>query len=73
MVNILIFPGFLFLFACAMFFQWADRKLYARLQSRVGPPWYQPFADFVKLLAKEDVLPEAADERMCAALSLVTR
>jgi len=72
LLNILVFPGFLFLFACAMFFQWADRKLYARLQSRVGPPWYQPFADFVKLLAKEDVLPEAADERMCAALSLVT-
>ena len=71
LINLLVFPGFLFLFACAMFFQWADRKLYARLQSRVGPPWYQPFADFVKLLAKEDVLPEAADEGICAALPLV--
>jgi len=71
LVSILVFPGFLFLFAWAMFFQWADRKLYARLQSRVGPPWYQPLADFIKLLAKEDVLPEAADEGMCAALPLV--
>ena len=71
LINLLVFPGLLFLFACAMLFQWVDRKLYARLQSRVGPPWYQPLADFIKLLAKEDVLPEAADERMCAALPLV--
>jgi len=37
----------------------------------LGCPWYQPFADFIKLLAKEDVFPEAADERMCTALPLV--
>jgi len=41
-----------------------DRKLYARLQNRVGPPWYQPVADLFKLLGKESVIPEEADRRM---------
>jgi len=40
--------------------KWFDRKLTARLQWRVGPPWYQPFADFVKLLGKETIVPEDA-------------
>ena len=30
----------------------------ARLQNRLGPPWYQPLADMAKLLAKDEVLPE---------------
>jgi NADH-quinone oxidoreductase subunit H len=30
----------------------------------VGPPWFQPLADFIKLLGKEDVVPEEADRRM---------
>lgn len=59
--NILIFPGFLFLAVFGLGAEYIDRKLYARLQNRVGPPWYQPFADFVKLLAKEDIIPEEAD------------
>ena len=32
----------------------------ARVQWRVGPPWYQPFADILKLLGKEIVIPEGA-------------
>ena len=40
--------------------KWIDRKVTARLQWRVGPPWYQPFADVLKLLGKETVVPEAA-------------
>ena len=40
--------------------KWFDRKLTARLQWRVGPPWYQPFADFLKLLGKETIVPETA-------------
>jgi len=27
---------------------------------RVGPPWYQPFADVIKLMGKETILPEHA-------------
>jgi len=40
--------------------RWVDRKVTARVQWRVGPPWYQPFADILKLLGKETILPEPA-------------
>lgn len=62
--NILIFPGFLFLAVFGWMAEYIDRKLYARLQNRMGPPWFQPFADFVKLAAKESVIPEEANPRM---------
>lgn len=58
---LLIFPGLLFLSSYGMFAEWLDRKLYARMQYRIGPPWFQPFADFVKLMGKEVIVPRAAD------------
>ncbi len=61
LLNILLFPGFLFLTVFAWAAEYIDRKLCARLQNRVGPPWFQPFADFVKLAAKEDIVPSHAD------------
>ena len=67
-----IFPGFGFLFVCALACQWIDRRVAARLQGRIGPPWFQPLADFVKLMAKEDILPVGAHEWACAALPLVS-
>lgn len=36
---------------------WVDRKLSARIQYRVGPPWYQNFLDIIKLFGKEIVVP----------------
>jgi len=68
LVYILIFPGFLFLAAYGLFLQWFDRKLGAVMQNRVGPPWYQPAADFVKLLAKEVIIPDACDTVMFKVL-----
>lgn len=62
--QILIFPGFLFLSVLSLFAEYFDRKLYARLQNRVGPPWFQPLADFIKLISKEEVVPEEADRWM---------
>jgi NADH-quinone oxidoreductase subunit H len=70
--NILIFPGLLFLSVFGMLAEYVDRKLYARLQNRVGPPWYQPEADFVKLLAKEDIVPAEADHFMFKILPIVS-
>ncbi len=70
--NLLIFPGFGFLFVCALAFEWLDRRLIARFQGRVGPPWYQPFADFIKLLAKEDILPSGAEETVAAVLPMLS-
>jgi len=72
LITLLIFPGFAFLIACALLFQWIDRRTIARLQARVGPPWYQPLADLIKLLAKESVLPSGADLPICTALPLVS-
>ena len=58
--HILVFPGFLFLTLFALVGEYVDRKLCARLQNRIGPPWFQPFADLIKLAAKEDMVPDLA-------------
>jgi NADH-quinone oxidoreductase subunit H len=60
----LVFPGFLFLSFYGLIVEFVDRKLYARFQNRKGPPWFQPFADFVKLVSKETIIPAEADRRM---------
>lgn len=60
-LTILIFPGFLFVLAYALVFEYVDRLVLARMQHRIGPPWYQPFADLVKLLAKEVIDPAGVD------------
>lgn len=56
-IEFLIFPGFLFSALAGLVAAWIDRKITARLQWRIGPPWYQNFLDLVKLLAKEIVIP----------------
>lgn len=56
----LVFPGFLFTAVVGLFSVWIDRKVSARVQWRVGPPWYQPFVDILKLLGKETIIPEGA-------------
>ena len=61
---ILIFPGFLFVSVFGLAAEFIDRKLHARLQNRVGPPWFQPLADFIKLLGKEDIIPKDANRWM---------
>lgn len=61
---ILIFPGFLFVSIFGIFAEYVDRKLHARLQNRVGPPWFQPLADFIKLLGKEEFTPTEANATM---------
>ena len=70
-VYLLIFPGVLFLFSFSLFTEYLDRKVYARVQRRVGPPFLQPFADLVKLVAKEDIVPEKAERFMFTAAPIV--
>jgi NADH-quinone oxidoreductase subunit H len=70
--SYLVFPGFVFLLACAIAFEWIDRRVIARLQGRVGPPWFQPLADWIKLLAKEDTLPTGANRAACTILPIVS-
>lgn len=58
--NYLIFPGFLFSACIGLISGWIDRKVTARIQWRVGPPWYQNFVDIIKLLGKETIIPAGA-------------
>ena len=69
--NILVFPGILFLMVFGLLAQYVDRKLHARLQNRVGPPWFQPLADFIKLLSKESIMPENADPIFFKSMPLI--
>jgi NADH-quinone oxidoreductase subunit H len=62
--QILIFPGVFFLLTFGFVAEFYDRKLYARLQNRVGPPWFQPIADFIKLVSKEEIIPDEANPVM---------
>jgi len=67
----LFFPGGLFLLVFGMAYEWLDRKLLARLQNRLGPRWFQPLADNVKLLAKEEVVPEGVNRILFIGLPVV--
>ena len=71
LIYIFIFPGFLFLFAYALFLAFLDRKIAARMQQRVGPPFFQPFADFIKMLGKEVIDPAGVDRAIFDAAPLV--
>ncbi len=53
----IVMPGFLFTAVIGLIATWIDRKVSARLQWRQGPPWYQPFADVLKLLGKRTFIP----------------
>ena len=71
-LQVLIFPGFFFLAFLGTVFEFIDRKVYARLQNRQGPPWYQPIADFIKLLGKETIVPNEASQTVFLMLPVVT-
>ncbi|MFA5156781.1 MAG: complex I subunit 1 family protein [Candidatus Omnitrophota bacterium] len=55
--NYLVFPGFIFSAVIGLIAGWVDRKVSARLQWRVGPPWHQNFTDIIKLFGKEIIVP----------------
>jgi NADH-quinone oxidoreductase subunit H len=68
---ILVFPGFLFLTSFSLLAEWVDRVLVAKMQNRVGPPWFQPTADFIKLVAKQDIVPDLSDRTTFRLMPIV--
>jgi len=76
LIYLIVYPGIIFLFVYSTFCEWFDRKVYARLQNRMGPThtgrWgiLQPVADFVKLMAKEDIVPDKADKTLFTVLPI---
>ena len=71
LINLLFFPGGLFLIVLALAYEWADRKLLARFQNRIGPRWFQTVADIVKLLVKEEIMPATAHPILFGVLPVV--
>jgi NADH-quinone oxidoreductase subunit H len=69
-VNLLVF-GFLLTAVLGLVASWVDRKVTARVQYRVGPPFFQPFIDIVKLLGKETLVPAGASRTVFMIAPLV--
>lgn len=72
LLTLMFFPTGLGLIFAGLLFQWVDRKLLARFQNRLGPRWFQPFADALKLLGKEEITPDGANPLLFSALPVIT-
>jgi NADH-quinone oxidoreductase subunit H len=71
--SIFIFIIFGLTMLMAMYSTWAERKVAAWLQDRIGPnragPWglFQPLADGLKLFSKEEFLPDTPNKFLFVA------
>ena len=69
LVNVVLMGAAVFVFA--------ERRLIGRFHNRIGPNrWgpfgtFQPFADVLKLIFKEDITPAAADKIVFLAAPIV--
>ncbi len=68
-LKIALFPGLTSIAIIAALITWLDRKITARVQLRIGPQYASPFggilqsfADLIKLVFKELIIPEKADK-----------
>ncbi|RLF07696.1 MAG: NADH-quinone oxidoreductase subunit H [Thermoprotei archaeon] len=72
--EVIVFPGLIFLSIAVWLTQWYYRKVYAHMQSRIGPlhtgPFgiLQPIADYLKLFFKEDISTEGSNPRLAVVL-----
>ena len=71
LLSMMFFPAGITLILSGMLYEWADRKLVARFQNRIGPRWFQPLADTVKLLTKEEIQPHGINSFLFYGLPIV--
>jgi NADH-quinone oxidoreductase subunit H len=69
---LIIFPGLLFTAVLGLVVGWVDRKVSARFQYRVGPPFFQNFNDFFKLLGKQTIIVKDSVKSMFISAPLVS-
>ena len=75
LISLIIFAVILSIIVSAfvVVFSWLERKIIARAQSRRGPVYVgrfgilQNIADLIKLIIKENIVPEMADKRLFLA------
>jgi NADH-quinone oxidoreductase subunit H len=66
LIRAILFPGLVFILMTIIFAVWFTRKLWGRIQDRRGPfhlgkyGGLQLFADAIKLVAKETIIPDKA-------------
>jgi NADH-quinone oxidoreductase subunit H len=65
---IIVIPGTV---ALGLFASWLVRKVSAKVQYRVGPPLLQPLYDVMKLMGKEILMPQEAQQSVFIAAPLV--
>ncbi len=68
---LMFFPSGISLILSGMLYEWADRKLVARFQNRIGPRWFQPLADTIKLLSKEEIKPHGVNNLLFYGLPII--
>ncbi len=77
LIKAVVILNLILLFAAALGV-WAERKVSAWIQNRIGPnrvgPFglLQPFADVFKLFMKEDLIPKAADKTFHRIAPIIT-
>jgi NADH-quinone oxidoreductase subunit H len=72
LLGLLVWPGLIGGALLGWLYMWIVRKLTARLQGRQGPPFYQPFFDFNKLLGKETIVPPGIQPALYYGLPLAS-
>ncbi|MBN2043175.1 MAG: NADH-quinone oxidoreductase subunit H [Candidatus Aenigmarchaeota archaeon] len=55
LLHALVFPGLVSAIIFGFLYEGILRKVTAHMHSRIGPPVWQPFLDFVKLMSKENI------------------
>ena len=70
-LQVLVFPGLLFAAVVGLVTSWIDRKVTARVQMRVGPPFLQPFYDVAKLMIKETCVPAGGSKMLFLSAPLI--